>query len=188
MSRVACRWEGESVNHCRGNCYAKRSRRINTLHTYLRPSVESHHRPTVSLEARCIATQISMGFIRTLPCVVCAGDVSRVSFLDLFGPVAIQLCNHFSGEYTGWEIYWFLPEKLPLDLCKRPLVDDHYFLSKLVSYFISILLTRKLSWKYEIINVLEIIPGYKCKLQHGTFLNWNFSKWENIYLISIIFL
>ena len=34
-----------------------------------------------------------------MPCVVCAGDVSRVSFLDLFGPVAIQLCNHFSGEY-----------------------------------------------------------------------------------------
>ena len=66
---------------------------------------------------------------------------------------------HFHSVYTGWEIYWFLPEKLPLDLCKWLLVDDHYFLSKLVSCFISIILTRKLSWKYEIINVLKIIPG-----------------------------
>ena len=114
MSRVACRWEGESVNHGRGNCYERRSRRINTLHTYLRPSIESHpnfldrttgpllawsHREERCLEARCITTQISRGFIRTLPCVVCAGDVSRVSFLDLFGPVAIQLCNYFSGEF-----------------------------------------------------------------------------------------
>ena len=33
--------------------------------------------------------------------------VSRVSFLNLFGPIAgvtIQLCNHFSGEYIWREI------------------------------------------------------------------------------------
>ena len=36
--------------------------------------------------------------------LVCAGDVSRVSFLDLFGPVAIQLCNHFSGELCAGAI------------------------------------------------------------------------------------
>ena len=104
MSRVACRWEGESVNHGRGNCYARRSRRINTLscvHPLNRttgPLLAWWHLEERCLEALCITTQISRGFIRTSPCVVCAGDVSRVSFLDLFGPVAIQLCNHFSGE------------------------------------------------------------------------------------------
>ena len=105
MSRVTCRWEGESVNHGRGNCYARRSLRINTLHSCVHPLNRTtgpllawSHLEERCLEARCKTTQISRGFIRTLPCEVCAGDVSRVSFLDLFGPVAIQLCNHFYGE------------------------------------------------------------------------------------------
>ena len=71
---------------------------VHPLNRTTGPLLAWSHREERCLEARCITTQISSGFIRTLPCVVCAGDVSRVSFLDLFGPVAIQLCNHFSGE------------------------------------------------------------------------------------------
>ena len=29
-------------------------------------------------------------FIQTLPCILCAGAISRVSFFDLFGPIAGQ--------------------------------------------------------------------------------------------------
>ena len=72
---------------------------VHPLNRTTGPLLAWSHREERCLEARCITTQISRGFIRTLPCVVCAGDVSRVSFLDLFGPVAIQLYNHFSGEF-----------------------------------------------------------------------------------------
>ena len=71
---------------------------------------------------------------------------------------------------------WFLAEKLSLHFGIRPAVDAHWFASKFVSCFISILLTRKSSWQDEIIDVHEIIPGKKCKFEYGTFLNWNFSK------------
>ena len=54
------------------------------------------------------------------------------------------------------------------------MVDAHWFASKLVSYFLSILLTRKSSWQDEIIDVQEIIPGWKCKFEYGTFFELKF--------------
>ena len=40
--------------------------------------------------------------IQTLPRILCAGAISHVSFLDLFGPIAgaiNPICNHFYSEY-----------------------------------------------------------------------------------------
>ena len=54
---------------------------------------------------------------------------------------------------------WFLTEKLSLHFGILAVVDAHWFASKLVSCFLSILLTRKSSWQDEIIDVQEIIPG-----------------------------
>ena len=54
------------------------------------------------------------------------------------------------------------------------MVDAHWFASKLVSCFLSTLLTRKSSWQDEIIDVQEIIPGWKCKFENGTFFELKF--------------
>ena len=69
---------------------------------------------------------------------------------------------------------WFLTEKLSLHFRIRPPVDAHWFASKLVSCFLSILLTRKSSWQDEIIDVQEIIPGWKCKFEYDTFFELKF--------------
>ena len=38
-------------------------------------------------------------FIQALPRILCAGAISRVRFLDFFGPIAGAINpNHFSGE------------------------------------------------------------------------------------------
>ena len=46
---------------------------------------EKQHRPTWLV---CEAMTCMLFFIQTLPRILCAGAVSRVSFLDLFGPIA----------------------------------------------------------------------------------------------------
>ena len=40
-------------------------------------------------------------FIQTLPRILCAGAISRVSFYRICLDRLLGLCNHFSGEFTG---------------------------------------------------------------------------------------
>ena len=60
-------------------------------------------------------------FIQTLPRILCAGAISRVSFFDLFGPIILEqqilLCNHFSGELPNF-VDFFL-EKIQLLFKKK---------------------------------------------------------------------
>ena len=91
----ACRWEGESVNHGRGNCYARRLRSYQTHYTLSWQSILTWIAPQAHLLAWMQSWQIRMLWrnrcihnsnfqrvaIRTLPYNQCdAGDVSRVSF------------------------------------------------------------------------------------------------------------
>ena len=86
---------------------------------------------------------------------------------------------HFQCEYSYTD--WVTAPLNNVQYRKWPALDNPYFVSKLVNFIISILFTRKSSWQDEIINVQEIIPGWKCNFRYGAF-------WTEILLNGSIYL
>ena len=88
-------------------CPSNRSKQIKETHTaysagtqYTRQSLNNNKKKKTTMASQTARQLLALKpfrpmlfFIQTLPRILCAGAISRVSFLDLFGPIAGAI-NH----------------------------------------------------------------------------------------------
>ena len=90
-------------------CYpSNRSKQIQETHMaysagtqYTRQSLNEHNIHGFTGNRLFSVKSCMLFFIQTLPRILCAGDISRVGFLDLFGPIAGVLSKCKKSEKTS---------------------------------------------------------------------------------------